>query len=185
MTNPLADIPSAAAAPTSTARYSIEVYTWIPLVTLIIVALAVACGFAIFGFVRELRSDYFVKETGLMAFFAIMLAAAVVLATMKMIVVWGPFDGEHHQWRPVRGQITQIDALGGHHDSATESKTSESMVFVVTFTGSDQAYPCRDARCAALRVGDDLELTCKTTRHTSGADERDCDFIRAVTANRK
>lgn len=99
---------------------------------------------------------------------AYLLALGLFLASP--LCYW-PFSAEYHQWRDVSGTVQQIDKrLIGSGDGMEEK-------FVVRLEGTSQQFACDDTRCAQVRVGDSLSLSCKRAWQYTGTDGYDCRFI--------
>lgn len=101
------------------------------------------------------------------------VVAAAVAYLVAVFAILGfcyyPLDADYHQWRDVSGTVEQIDnRLIGSGDGM-ETK------FVVLIDG--QQYGCDDTRCAGVREGDDLTLSCKRAWQYTGVDGYDCRFI--------
>jgi len=88
-----------------------------------------------------------------------------------------PYKAEYHQWQPVSGTVAKVDKRLIGNGKGMEEK------FVVVFVGSGQQYGCNDTRCASVRPGDSLTITCKRTWQFAGTDGYDCNFVSTETAS--
>lgn len=103
---------------------------------------------------------------------ALLVTLAVTAFTMY------PFSAEYHQWRQHTGTVSVISSrlLSAGDGKSTEQK------FVVRFAGSAQEYGVNDTRAAAVKVGDQLTITCKRAWQFSGTDGYDCNYVSAIPA---
>ena len=100
------------------------------------------------------------------------LTTAVVLTVLLASPAgYYPFSAEYHQWREVSGTVTQIDKRLIGNGKSMEDK------FVVRFDGDRQQFGCDDTRCASVREGDELTLSCKRAWQYTGTDGYDCRFV--------
>ena len=81
-----------------------------------------------------------------------------------------PLSGEYHHWQTISGTVDSTNSRFLAKSKGTDQK------FVVTFEGSDQQYGCNDTRCATVRKGDQLSITCKRVNQWFGTDGYDCNF---------
>lgn len=96
--------------------------------------------------------------------------AVVVGLAVSPLGFW-PFAAEYHQWREVSGTVQQIDKrLIGSGDKMEDK-------FVVRFTDGGLQFGCDDTRCASVREGDSLTLSCKRAWQYTGTDGYDCRFV--------
>lgn len=168
---------SALLEPATDVRYSIG--TWVGLPITILVALILLAIFALGFTIRRSearqnadKKDY-VTDIQVTAFWtAVVSGMALLITAVIFTFAWWPFHWEYHQWRPVRGEVSQIDArlLGS-------SGAGMSQMFVVKYKDSPAEYRCDDSRCASVKVGDVLELTCKRAWQFSGTHGRACNFV--------
>jgi type VI protein secretion system component VasK len=146
-------------------RWSLGTLIGLPLLVL----LAIVCALVAWLLWRHRRrADDFDRGP------ATVIAIACALGCAATIVgtAWGmwPYNAEYHQWRTESGTITQVDSrLIGQNKSTTQR-------FVVTLDG-DRQRSCDDTRCAELRVGDDVTLSCKRAWQYSGSHGYDCNFV--------
>ena len=99
--------------------------------------------------------------------------AAAALVIIVAFTAWGfyPYKAEYHQWATTSGAVTDINSrlIGTDGSGLTER-------FVVTLDGvGDRA--CDDTRCASVKVGDVLTLSCKREWQFSGTDGYGCNFV--------
>jgi hypothetical protein len=99
-------------------------------------------------------------------------------ALMIVLIIGGlcffPFKGEYHHWQNISGTVTSTNSrfLANSDGKGTSQK------FVVTFDGApDQQFGCNDTRCATVRKGDDLTITCKRSWQWFGTPGYDCNFV--------
>jgi hypothetical protein len=97
----------------------------------------------------------------------------VVLVCVVIGAAWGfyPYSAEYHKWVPKTGVVKATDK---RIVSGGEGKINEKIV--ATYENGAQ-YGCNDTRCASVRKGDTLTLTCKRTWQYTGVDGYDCNFI--------
>lgn len=96
---------------------------------------------------------------------------AAALLVVVGLAGFYPYGAEYHQWRPVSGTVAKIDKRLIGNGKGMEEK------FVVVFAGDGQQYGCNDTRCASVRPGDSLAITCKRTWQFAGTDGYDCNFV--------
>lgn len=82
-----------------------------------------------------------------------------------------PWSMQYHRYQYKTGTVVDVSSriLGG--DSA-----SPSQKFVVRF-GPNEEFGCNDTRCALIKVGDIVELSCLRIWQYNGTDGWDCDFV--------
>lgn len=99
------------------------------------------------------------------------IAGVVGLVALTFFTVWGeyPYNSEYHQWRTTSGTVTQVGSRLLGDDKSTTQR------FVVTLAGVGQRA-CDDTRCAEVKVGDQLTLSCKRSWQYAGSDGYDCNF---------
>lgn len=97
----------------------------------------------------------------------------VVGAIVLVIAAWRfyPYSAEYHQWQPASGQVESIDS----RLVSIGNDKSPSERFVVTLDDGEQ-YACDDTRCAQVKPGDLLDLSCKRAWQYAGTDGWDCKF---------
>lgn len=83
-----------------------------------------------------------------------------------------PYEAQYHQWKPVNGTVGDVQArlLADGNGGATQR-------FVVRLDGGEQEYACDDTRCALLKVGDFLELSCVREWQYAGTDGWACNYF--------
>lgn len=96
--------------------------------------------------------------------------ATVVITVGIAAYGFYPYSGEYHRWHETSGKVTEVSSrfLGG--DKSTTQK------FVVRFANGDERG-CLDTRCALVKVGDRLTLTCKRQWQFAGQDGWDCNYV--------
>jgi hypothetical protein len=105
------------------------------------------------------------------------LVGLVATVVIYVATTWPTFDMEYHSFRPVAGTVAAVESrfLGGS-DSTTQN-------YAVRFDGSDQIYRCDDTRCALLKPGDHLELSCIREWQYASTDGYACRFIASRPAS--
>lgn len=98
----------------------------------------------------------------------------VVTLGLTAVAMW-PWSTEYHQWRPVGGTVDVVQSrlISAGDKGGTDQK------FVVRFTSSKQEYSCEDTRCALLKPGQHLDLSCKRSWQYAGTSGFDCQYVRA------
>src|SRR3954471_22793531 len=106
-------------------------------------------------------------------------AVAVILVVLG-VCAWAyyPYHGEYHQWRTHSGTVADVS----NRLISAGDKGGSNQKFVVRFEGSGQQYGCNDTRCASVKVGDDLTISCKRAWQYSGTDGYDCNFVSLESA---
>lgn len=131
------------------------------LVCLVVIALAVR--------VRFVDGDW--GDAGL-------LAAAAALAMVAIVAITGfamwPWTAEYHEWQPVAGTVTDTSSRLLGDDKST------SQYYAMEING--QTYRCDDTRCATVKTGDHLDLTCKREWQFAGTPGWDCNFVDTTPA---
>lgn len=117
-------------------------------------------------------SDYDKKECApcLRNFGFATIAVALVLTGITYGFMYPLLDSEYHTYRPVGGMISDIQSR-----AMADGKGSTDY-YAVQF-GNDQTYRCDDTRCALLKPGDVLFLSCIREWQYNGTDGYDCDFL--------
>lgn len=101
---------------------------------------------------------------------------ALIVALGVMAFAFYPYSGEYHQWRGVSGTVESIDKrLIKDGDGMTER-------FVAQIDGAE--YGCDDTRCAGVKVGDELTLSCKREWQYTGTDGYGCKYVGREAADR-
>lgn len=149
--------------------WSLGALVWLP-VAAVLVLLAVGAG-VIFLMMRADTAPSPYSDRGpLLAFAIISFVTALLLVGGT---AWGmyPYSAEYHQWNEVSGTVEQIDRrLIGSGDSMEDK-------FVVRYAESGDQFACDDTRCAQVREGDTLTLSCKRAWQFTGTDGWDCRFV--------
>ncbi|WP_159540834.1 hypothetical protein [Aeromicrobium sp. 9AM] len=99
-------------------------------------------------------------------------ASLGIAIVVTIIAAWGfyPYSAEYHQWRTVSGDVTDVNSR-----ILSTGKSSINQRFVVEIDG--QAYGCDDTRCASVKVGDVLTISCKREWQYAGVDGYGCNFV--------
>lgn len=146
--------------------WSLGTLIWLPISALLVIGL-IAFG-EIAKRAREGASTY---DKGLWTGTKWCSRALALLFVIGTALGMYPYAGEYHQWRDVAGTVASIDnRLIGTGDGM-ETK------FVVRFADTDQQYGCDDTRCAQVREGDRLTLSCIRAWQYTGTDGYDCRFV--------
>lgn len=110
------------------------------------------------------------------AIFGVGVGGLIIVATLAItgFTMW-PWSAEYHQWRTVSGSVAAVDSrlLSAGDQGGTNQK------FAVRFTGSPQEYGCEDTRCALVKPGQHLELSCKREWQYAGTPGYDCAYVRS------
>ena len=101
-----------------------------------------------------------------------------VLVATLVITAWGyfPYKMEYHHWTTVQGTVTQV----GNRILGSSSSLQQKYVVVV----NGQEYGCEDTRCALIKKGDTIELSCKRVWQYAGVDGYDCSFVSRTPAKK-
>jgi hypothetical protein len=99
------------------------------------------------------------------------IVAGLIVTGLGVGLGFYPYKAEYHQWQTQTGTVEQIDKriLGGSDGSINER-------FVVDL-GDGKQYGCDDTRCAGVREGDRLTLSCKREWQYAGVDGYGCKFV--------
>jgi hypothetical protein len=142
-------------------------------VTAIVLGIRAKRGFVASG--KAKKGTYGYQDTYLLSLFLRVggIGAAVVTVAAALWSFY-PWSTEYHMWRTIHGSISQISnrfiASGSDGGGSTQR-------FVVIFNGDTGQYSCDDTRCALLKVGDDLTISCKRAWQYSGTPGYDCSFV--------
>lgn len=99
--------------------------------------------------------------------------ALLAMLLIGLTAAYYPWSGEYHQYRNVSGTVASIDSR--------LLKDAETK-FVVRFDGSSMQFGCDDTRCAQVKEGDSLTLSCKRAWQYTGTDGYDCRFVSTEAA---
>ncbi len=99
------------------------------------------------------------------------IAFMIAISSMTAAFMY-PFDSDYHWWKPTSGTVMAVESrlLGGGENNAVTQR------FVVTFTDG-RLRACDDTRCATVKPGNVLRLTCKRSFQWTGTDGYDCNFV--------
>ncbi|MFE5290379.1 hypothetical protein ACFRAQ_35995 [Nocardia sp. NPDC056611] len=162
--------------PVSHVRYSLGALIGLPIAALVFGILGLILAVSVVKVIKNV-----IAENGDADAFADGViwggGALIPLAISAAVFVgaWWPFDWEYHQWRPVRGEVAQIDSR-----MLSDGDKGMSQMFVVRYAQDTNEYRCDDSRCAAVKPGDVLELTCKRAWQWTGTPGRECQFVETV-----
>lgn len=102
------------------------------------------------------------------AFFGSFVAAVATLG-IYVAATWPTFDMQYHSYKQVSGSVQAVSSrFLGDGKSTTQN-------FAVTIAGHD--YRCDDTRCALVKVGDTLTLSCIREWQYAGTSGYDCNFV--------
>ena len=94
---------------------------------------------------------------------------AIATVVMTAVLMY-PYHYEYHQYRTNVGEVAEIKSrLLGSSDSFQQK-------FVARFTDGRE-LGCEDTRCALVKPGDTLVLSCKRQWQYAGKDGYDCKYI--------
>lgn len=148
-----------------TGRWSIGTLVGLPIAAIIVIALLVLAGVALYG-----------REKGIGGKF-LALALGIALFTGWAMYPW---QARYHRWEPKTGTVESVNKR-----LISDGDKSMSERFVVRWRGADGEYGCDDTRCALVRPGDRLTLLCKREWQYAGVDGWACNFGRVVKAARR
>jgi len=119
-------------------------------VVAVVVALVALAGVLVFGHAAVKLGDTEAK-----AFGGFSIGLLVVTLAVYFLATWPTFNMEYHSYHQVGGVVSDVQArfLAGESGGSTQN-------FAVQFEGSDQVYRCDDTRCALIKQGDYLALSC-------------------------
>lgn len=150
-------------------RWSLGVLVGLPLAALAALACLLAACFLFY--LWRSTGDY--SDRGLFAggFFG----AVVALVATVIFTGWSmwPWVGEYHRWHTTSGTVTAISSRLIGSDTKGGGTTQR---FVVTLAGVGQRS-CDDTRCAEVKAGDRLTLSCKRAWQYAGTPGYDCNYI--------
>lgn len=160
---------------------SVGLLVGIPAIVVVLAACAVVIVFGVRAkraFTKSgnaKRASYGYDDKYLLS--VLLRAFGIVVAVITMVAsLWSfyPLSNEYHTWRTIHGSISQISNRFVGSDSNGGGSTQR---FVVIFNGDTGQYSCDDTRCALLKVGDDLTISCKRAWQYSGTPGYDCNFV--------
>lgn len=132
------------------------------LVPVTLVCLLIGFAFVIWGAITD---DY---DSGL-GFFGGLLIIVVTVAAAGF--GFYPYHTQYHKWHTSTNTVKSISSRFLGSDSGTTQR------FVVGF-GNGELRSCDDTRCALVKVGDKLTLSCKRAWQFSGTDGWDCNYVK-------
>lgn len=99
---------------------------------------------------------------------------ASLAALVLLVIGLYPFDSQYHKWTTKTGTVAEVNRrmIANSDDGGTDQK------FVIRFTSGTQEYGCNDTRCALVKKGDKVQLSCKRVWQYSGTDGWDCNYLR-------
>lgn len=148
-----------------TPRWSLGVLVGGPAFVLVIAVLVT-------GGVWLLRRQWDDYDRGMAHFFGWGLVGVAVIVAIFAGVGFYPYSAQYHQWTPTSGVVATTNSrFLGDGNGGTSQK------FVVTFKGSGQQYGCNDTRCASVKPGDSLTITCIRSFQWFGTPGYDCNFV--------
>lgn len=117
-------------------------------------------------------------EVGLGRWLGRLCLASIIVVVLGTAYALYPYSDQYHEWRHISGTVSSTNSRFLAGDHGTNQK------FVITFAGSDQQFGCNDTRCATVREGDDLTITCKRSFQWFGTPGYDCNFVSMKAARR-
>lgn len=151
---------------TGESTWSLGVLIGLPVIALILVIGIVVLALAI----RAWRSDDgYASEDG--KIIALITSGILVFLVIGAAVGFYPYKAEYHQWETTTGRVTDVNSrfIGKDGGGSTQR-------FVATIEGVGERG-CDDTRCATVKVGDVLTLTCKREWQFTGTDGYGCNFV--------
>lgn len=152
--------------------WSLGVLAGLPIVIVLVLIFGALSAFGL----RRARDEDVADYRGELLFLGWAAAAATAVVAVISLVTFYPYSAEYHQWRGVGGEVQTIDKRLLSTSDGMEEK------FVVTFKDGGQQYGCDDTRCASVKPGDELVLTCKRAWQFTGTDGYDCRFVSTEVA---
>lgn len=104
--------------------------------------------------------------------FAGVLVALVLVVAGTAWLEW-PWSAEYHRWHVTTGTVTDVSSRLLASDTQGGGTTQR---FVVNLAGIGERS-CDDTRCATVKVGDVLTLSCKRAWQYVGSHGYDCAFV--------
>lgn len=148
------------------ATWSLEVLIWLPILILLGAALL---AIAVWGLKISLQG----VDDGLGLFISGPASITLILLVGLMLYGYYPYEKPYHSYAKTAGTVDEID-------SRLFASNDLSEKYVVRFEGSDQQYSCVDTRCANVRKGDELGLSCIRVFEYAAEDGYDCRFLFAT-----
>lgn len=104
----------------------------------------------------------------------LVISIGLVLPLAVWIGTTGPWYGLKYQtWDPVSGTVAEIEKRMVADGKAMSEK------YVIVLEGNPQQYGCTDTRCALIKVGELVDLSCKRVWIYAGTDGFDCNYVSA------
>jgi hypothetical protein len=100
--------------------------------------------------------------------------AVFVVLTVVALAGFYPWHTEYHQWQETKGVVTDVSSRVLTTGSGDDKSINQR--FVVNLKGVGQRS-CDDTRCANIKTGDTLTITCKRKWQFAGTDGYDCNFV--------
>jgi len=147
------------------ARWSIDFLIALPLMMIIIV---VCIGVTIGCFLWMINETYQQGFALVVTSVAALVTLAVILGTLAGFY---PYEKEYHAYIQKVGTVKSVSKrIVGGSDGAINEK------FVVKYTDG-RTFGCLDTRCALVKPGNTLVLTCIRKWDYQASDGYDCGFV--------
>lgn len=146
--------------------WSLGVLIGLPLIIVFLIVLLLVIGFA-----------FTMTDDGIGTKPLTLVIASVLTLITLVGSAWGyyPYSTSYHKWITIHGTVKQISSRFLGNDKSTTQR------FVVQFVNGD-IRSCDDTRCALVKAGDYLALSCKRHWQFAGTDGWDCNYIRSEKA---
>lgn len=149
-------------------RWSLGTLIGLPVAGLLALVCLVVAGLCVYGWRTERGSDReFMGWSALGA-----LGCLLVVLASTAFAYW-PFQAEYHRWHVTTGRVAAISSRLLASDTQGGGTTQR---FVVELAGVGERS-CDDTRCATVKVGDQLTLSCKRAWQYAGTHGYDCAFV--------
>lgn len=100
------------------------------------------------------------------------LFGALAVTALWVLLAFPPFDMDYHRYDTEKGTVESIDKR-----LVSDGESGMSEKYVVRFEGRSDQLGCLDTRCADVKKGDSLELTCVKVWQWYGTPGHDCEFV--------
>lgn len=96
----------------------------------------------------------------------------IAVSALAMVLAWFPFGAQYNRYVPVSGRVTNISSR-----FISDGSNSVNQRFVVTFANGLQRS-CDDSRCALVKPGGTLTVTCERDfQFNAPAEGWNCNFV--------
>lgn len=141
------------------------------------IAIVIVAGFVIgtvIVLVKRSRDSY--DSVGYNMFAGMLALVAVMVSGFTAVLLY-PYSSDYHVWRHHGGEVASVSAR-----LLSDGSGGMNQRFVVHLVGDDGELSCDDTRCALVKPGDWLDLSCKRAWQYSGMDGYDCNYYRNTPA---